>query len=180
MGYSGEGEEEEVFVVHAGEGEEGAEAWLPDSTCVFCGYSDPSLTPEKLDLHFWKDCPMLTACKACGQIVEVSNMDEHLLTECEHAAKYTGCDVCGLSVPKQALSTHHKNTRICRPLTHGHARCPLCHVDFPEDEEHWRQHLMSKGPGRCAKHTRGYTGISRPQVHGPASTVGITPQIRQR
>jgi hypothetical protein len=37
------------------------------SKCQFCGFSDASLSDsEKMDLHFWRDCPLLTECKYCS------------------------------------------------------------------------------------------------------------------
>jgi hypothetical protein len=36
--------------------------------CQFCGMEDPAFTEEKLDLHYWQDCRMLTSCKQCEQV----------------------------------------------------------------------------------------------------------------
>lgn len=37
-------------------------------TCQFCGKYDPSFTDEKLDMHYWQNCPMLMSCDECGQV----------------------------------------------------------------------------------------------------------------
>lgn len=37
-------------------------------TCQFCGKYDPSFTDEKLDMHYWQNCPMLQSCHECGQV----------------------------------------------------------------------------------------------------------------
>lgn len=37
-------------------------------TCQFCGKYDPSFTDEKLDMHYWQNCPMLISCEECGQV----------------------------------------------------------------------------------------------------------------
>eukprot|EP00326_Haptolina_ericina_P020331 CAMPEP_0181184700 /NCGR_PEP_ID=MMETSP1096-20121128/9108_1 /TAXON_ID=156174 ORGANISM="Chrysochromulina ericina, Strain CCMP281" /NCGR_SAMPLE_ID=MMETSP1096 /ASSEMBLY_ACC=CAM_ASM_000453 /LENGTH=213 /DNA_ID=CAMNT_0023273483 /DNA_START=1 /DNA_END=642 /DNA_ORIENTATION=+ len=80
-------------------------------TCQFCGRHDPSFDEETMDLHFWKDCPMLMPCDQCGQVVEVAALAEHLVTECDQsqdfryppplgvAADFTGCPLCGEPLP---------------------------------------------------------------------------------
>lgn len=37
-------------------------------TCQFCGKYDPTFTEEKLDMHYWQNCPMLNSCEECGQV----------------------------------------------------------------------------------------------------------------
>jgi hypothetical protein len=56
----------------------------PQSTCQFCGFDGAGLALDasSLDLHYWKDCPMLVQCGICHQIVELMSMAEHRLTEC--------------------------------------------------------------------------------------------------
>merc|ERR1712232_570428 len=51
-------------------------------TCQFCGRHDPSFTDMKLDVHYWRECPMLCGCPRCEQIIEVSTLNDHLLNEC--------------------------------------------------------------------------------------------------
>lgn len=67
------------------------------TTCMFCGASDPVWTEDSLDLHYWKDCPLLAPCTACAQVVEVAGMPEHLLEECEHKADFRSDEVTGKS-----------------------------------------------------------------------------------
>ncbi|KAL4666503.1 hypothetical protein H8959_005192 [Pygathrix nigripes] len=55
----------------------------PDNLCIFCGERSESFTEEGLDLHYWKHCLMLTRCDHCKQVVEISSLTEHLLTECD-------------------------------------------------------------------------------------------------
>ena len=38
------------------------------SLCIFCGERSDSFTEEGLDLHYWKDCLMLTRCDYCKQV----------------------------------------------------------------------------------------------------------------
>ena len=42
------------------------------STCMFCGKVDKRWDEDALDLHYWKDCPLLFPCPACAQVRLVS------------------------------------------------------------------------------------------------------------
>jgi len=55
----------------------------PSDQCQFCGLYDGGFTDDTLDYHFWQDCPMLSDCKYCGQVIEIPCYNDHLLTECE-------------------------------------------------------------------------------------------------
>lgn len=63
--------------------------------CMFCGKKDKSWNEDGLDLHYWKECPLLAPCPACAQIVEIAGLPEHLLDECEHRNAYAACTVTG-------------------------------------------------------------------------------------
>lgn len=65
------------------------------TVCMFCGKSDPSWNEDGLDLHYWKECPLLSPCHACAQIVEIAGLPEHLLDECEHKNEFEACDTTG-------------------------------------------------------------------------------------
>lgn len=66
-----------------GTGQEGDEL-----TCQFCGAYDEGFDEEKLDLHFWKECPLLMSCEQCGQIVEIVGLTDHLVGECDQSQPY--------------------------------------------------------------------------------------------
>jgi centrosomal protein CEP104 len=96
---------------------------LEEFTCQFCGRQDPSFTPEALDVHYWRDCPMLCQCEFCDQVIEISQLRAHMLEECEKGA------------PAQAkageISPH---------------QCPLCRADVRQAEDQdWREHLLAVG-----------------------------------
>ena len=38
------------------------------STCIFCNDKNEQYTEEGLDLHYWKNCPMLKRCSYCKQV----------------------------------------------------------------------------------------------------------------
>lgn len=53
--------------------------------CEFCGESDIHfLDASKYEMHLWKECPVLVTCQHCAQVVEVENLNNHLLDECEY------------------------------------------------------------------------------------------------
>jgi len=51
--------------------------------CQFCGLTDAFVNAAALDMHYWKDCPMLIQCAHCQQVVELMSMAEHRELECE-------------------------------------------------------------------------------------------------
>jgi hypothetical protein len=38
--------------------------------CIFCGLEDENFNDDSLDLHYWKDCPVLMVCPHCKMVVE--------------------------------------------------------------------------------------------------------------
>ncbi|NXG18430.1 CE104 protein, partial [Grallaria varia] len=116
-----------------------------DNLCIFCGKRDESFTEEGLDLHYWKYCPMLTRCEHCKQMVEISSLTEHLLTDCEKRDSFGKCQRCSEALPKDDLPKHIKS-RICNPAKPENVanHCPLCHENFAPGEEAWKSHLMDR------------------------------------
>jgi len=46
--------------------------------CEFCKRADKNfLDSAKFDMHLWKECPMLTTCKECALVVEISALNNH-------------------------------------------------------------------------------------------------------
>lgn len=102
---------------------------IDDTVCQFCGHQDPTFTPERVDVHYWRECPMLTQCKHCQQVIEISSLRAHLCEECESGAP--------------ALAE-------ARDLQPG--RCPLCGAGVGRgEEEDWREHLLVMG---CPRNPR--------------------------
>lgn len=138
-----------------------------DKTCIFCGEQDDSFTEEALDLHYWKNCPMLRRCPNCKQVVEISSLTEHLLVECEVAKAsggYMRCPTCSEAISKSTYSLHVE-AASCRSSSNPALRCPLCHTDLPaladssspgSFEEAWKLHLMGTGTpsSACPQNTR--------------------------
>jgi centrosomal protein CEP104 len=86
-----------------------------------------------LDMHYWKECPMLTSCKFCGQVVEIMTMNIHMLEECEKRAKF--------------------GKGFIADLDENMDKCPLCQITVaPLTETGWKNHLL-RGKG-CVKNPR--------------------------
>ncbi|XP_035572062.2 centrosomal protein of 104 kDa isoform X1 [Canis lupus baileyi] len=124
-----------------------------DNLCIFCGERSESFTEEGLDLHYWKHCLMLTRCTHCKQVVEISSLTEHLLTECDKKDGFGKCYRCSEAILKEELPRHIK-TKECNPAKPEKLanRCPLCHENFSPGEEAWKVHLM--GPAGCTMNLR--------------------------
>ena len=52
---------------------------LSQDTCMFCGAGNLA-NDDALDLHYWQECPLLSSCPSCGQVVEISAFPDHLLS----------------------------------------------------------------------------------------------------
>ncbi|KAM9706718.1 centrosomal protein of 104 kDa isoform 4-T4 [Dama dama] len=144
-----------------------------DNLCIFCGERNESFTEEGLDLHYWKHCLMLTRCEHCRQVVEISSLTEHLLTECDQKDGFGRCYRCSEAISKEELPRHVK-TRDCNPAKSEKLanRCPLCHENFSPGEEAWKAHLM--GPAGCTMNLRRTHVLHKtpmlPPGKGPAAT----------
>lgn len=144
-----------------------------DNLCIFCGERNESFTEEGLDLHYWKHCLMLTRCNHCRQVVEISSLTEHLLTECDKRHGFGKCHRCSEAVPTEELPRHIQ-TKECNPAKSEKVanRCPLCHENFAPGEEAWKAHLM--GPTGCTMNLRKTHVLSRAtapqQGKGPAAS----------
>jgi len=40
------------------------------SVCIFCGEQNDEFTEEGLDVHYWKNCPVLKRCQHCRQVCQ--------------------------------------------------------------------------------------------------------------
>lgn len=113
-----------------------------------------------MNSHYWRSCPMLVRCKECSQVVEVSNLIEHLLNECEQKDLYMQCPQCSEAVKLGTSETHSQSCSgedtkrslivvkkcLLVELTDGCGRCPLCHSNVEIEVFGWRKHLMGDRP----------------------------------
>lgn len=122
--------------------------------CQFCGRGDPTFAnSETMDLHFWKDCPMLTECAYCNQVIEIETLNQHLLRECDKRAEFRECPRCGESI-YSTVYEDHVEAKLCNIQKPAKAamRCPLCHLDVAPGEAGWRRHILEEG---CLANARG-------------------------
>ena len=126
---------------------------IPDKTCQFCLMYDETFTDPVLDMHWWQDCPMLTRCASCEQVIEISCLNDHLLHECDKSYQHKECPRCHEAIKASVFDKHVKRNKClpARSLDIAN-RCPLCHQDIPPGEDGWRTHLL-KGRG-CPKNLR--------------------------
>lgn len=112
------------------------------SLCVFCNKAGFA-SEDELDLHMWKDCPVLSACPHCNQVIEVSKLNDHLLRECEHRGNHRACPRCHEAIAVALWDKHVKRNAclVHKPESDAN-RCPLCHNDVYPGENGWRVHLL--------------------------------------
>ncbi|EEY59893.1 uncharacterized protein PITG_13040 [Phytophthora infestans T30-4] len=125
---------------------------VDEYTCPFCGVVDDKFDSDYLDQHFWASCKMLTPCKMCGQVIEISTLNEHLLTECEMQQNHRECPRCGEAITAKFYE-RHVSLNDCpprAPLNRAN-RCPLCHEDIAPGKRGWRRHLLEQG---CSNNPR--------------------------
>ena len=137
------------------EGEQGSddeEVQLDEGFCQFCGVEDPTLTEDKLDMHYWQVCPMLASCKQCEQVIEIPTLAQHLLGECEVEGTHKQCPRCEEPIRVSVYNNHVKKGACppSQPLEKFN-RCPLCHQDVPPGPDGWKQHLLVD---KCPKNPR--------------------------
>lgn len=114
-----------------------------DRLCIFCGEQNEDFTDGQLDVHYWKSCPMLKRCHTCTEVVEISEMNEHLLTECENKDKFLECKICGNVIAKEE-EEEHVGTPQCKQNSKNSNlnKCPLCFIPVGESDEKWKTHLI--------------------------------------
>nr|CAB3229838.1 centrosomal protein of 104 kDa [Phallusia mammillata] len=145
-----------------------------DNMCIFCGERDEGFTEEGLDLHYWKQCPMLRRCEHCKQVVEISGYNEHLITECDRKNDFGKCPRCTESILNQDLQKHIADKK-CTATTEGQQEhCPLCHHNIVPGEESWKAHLMGSKRDACADNSRRLPSINRLRAKAEAEKAAAT------
>lgn len=136
-------------------------------SCMYCLRTDRNfLEMKKYHMHLSRECPMLTVCRSCAHVVEISQMQEHLSSACEVTARaYDYCKDCDEYYTKGEYDEHlKKGTHITKEeISKGNSQdperryfCPLCHKDLGQVGNGglgwvWRKHLIMDG---CSKNDR--------------------------
>ena len=111
--------------------------------CEFCGKEDEKfVTQDMLDLHMYSECPLLTKCQECNFVIEIANVNHHLLTDCEKSTDYSECQKCHEAILKSEFEGHIN----CKESNDENSiRCPLCHLDVkPCTNDSWKDHILTK------------------------------------
>eukprot|EP00471_Norrisiella_sphaerica_P011583 CAMPEP_0184502940 /NCGR_PEP_ID=MMETSP0113_2-20130426/51578_1 /TAXON_ID=91329 /ORGANISM="Norrisiella sphaerica, Strain BC52" /LENGTH=937 /DNA_ID=CAMNT_0026892315 /DNA_START=100 /DNA_END=2913 /DNA_ORIENTATION=- len=134
------------------EGEDGGELAEEPGYCQFCGFQDPEYENEvKMDMHYWRECPMLICCNMCEEVVEIATYTQHLMEECSDQANYEKCDTCQLAVKKSEMKKHQEMKCVAPPRPEEGSKCPLCFENIPPWEEGWKAHLLER---KCPANAR--------------------------
>ncbi|XP_072039670.1 centrosomal protein of 104 kDa-like isoform X2 [Amphiura filiformis] len=147
-----------------------------DNQCVFCGEEDGAFqTQSEMDEHFMQLCPMLMPCSSCKQVVEISGLHEHMLSECIFHDKFAKCSRCHQVKEKTVIEKH----KTCSVLPENMARCPLCNLTFLQTEEQWQIHLI--GNYGCKASVRRQLALQRVDKRvTPSSVKGSTLAARSK
>ncbi|XP_071110033.1 centrosomal protein of 104 kDa-like isoform X1 [Haliotis cracherodii] len=129
-----------------------------EKVCIFCGERNEGFNDEGLDLHYWKNCPMLKRCANCKQVVEIASLTDHLLSECESKAMFSKCPRCSEAILKEEYDQHVQE-KACNPAKAAMNHCPLCHQDISNGEDGWKEHLM--GQSGCKQNPRRLLALNK-------------------
>ncbi|XP_011305093.1 centrosomal protein of 104 kDa isoform X2 [Fopius arisanus] len=141
-----------------------------DKLCIFCLSKGQAYSEEGLNIHYWRSCPMLTRCESCKQVVEVSYLNAHLLSECDKRNNYVKCDTCKLAVLEKSFEEHSKDDKCTKPIE-GYDRCPLCYILVNQNK--WREHLMGENP--CTNNPRNKT--TKSCTKSPSKTQNLSGKL---
>ena len=107
--------------------------------CTYCGKRGVDGTDEWLDMHYWKECPLLVPCQACNEIVEIGSLNTHLLGECTKKDSYQSCYTTGLAIKKNIFQQWSKGPD-CKSPPPNCIFCPLCLDAVEYSTEAWKEH----------------------------------------
>ena len=107
--------------------------------CTLC---KKNLGNENIMEHM-KNCEMCYQCKKCKVLVEIKNLTQHRLTECEKKDKFQQCQRCKEAIPIEFYDEHVKNNK-CNEFKKNCNRCPLCHEDIPLSKDGFYVHLIKE------------------------------------
>jgi len=113
--------------------------------CEFCLRRDPKFDDESaLDMHWFRECPMLLHCPECSLVVEVRSIDEHLVEECAAAEDFVKCSKCFSAVAHSEKERHSRTQCQVIKDPSKEAMCRLCHKKVcPADDRGWADHLST-------------------------------------
>ncbi|KAI3650892.1 hypothetical protein MP228_004373 [Amoeboaphelidium protococcarum] len=93
-------------------------------TCIFCEQTSERFNEKYLDYHYQKECPMLTSCRYCSMIVEISSLDQHYKLDCSEG-HLEQCPKCMLYMDTPRMKVHQR-VKKCKIAKFGDVKCYLC------------------------------------------------------
>lgn len=125
--------------------------------CHFCGSNDSNFSnTDFMDLHLYKHCLMLMTCEECQQVIEVKELNHHLLNECKNCNSFSQCSRCLKAISNDVYKNHTSkmNCKMQRPDQKS-PRCPLCLNDLivkkNDPDQTLKDHLVNR---MCPSHPR--------------------------
>eukprot|EP01061_Rhynchopus_euleeides_P047410 TRINITY_DN948_c1_g1_i1.p1 TRINITY_DN948_c1_g1~~TRINITY_DN948_c1_g1_i1.p1 ORF type:complete len:465 (+),score=205.29 TRINITY_DN948_c1_g1_i1:92-1396(+) len=118
-----------------------------ENRCSFCKLYDERLDEEAMLLHQLHTCPMLCACNLCEMVFEVSQLNEHWVTDHQDAMKQ--CHTCLMAVRVEEYEDHLKQ-RSCTEAHPTYSLCVLCTEKISPSDDAWGDHLL----GNCKNNPR--------------------------
>ena len=110
------------------------------NNCTLC---KKPLGNENIMEHM-KKCDMCYQCKKCKVLVEIKNLTQHRLNECNKKDKFQLCQRCREAIPIDTYEEHIKIGK-CNEFKKNCNRCPLCHEDIPLSKDGFYIHLVKEG-----------------------------------
>lgn len=114
--------------------------------CDYCGKEDEKFNTEAgLDWHLYKECPLLMKCPECEFIIEIANLNSHLLKECKKKSLYEECKKCREAIKTEEMEKHTD----CSDFEENSIRCSRCHKNIkPGTIEEWKTHILTTSCGK--------------------------------
>jgi hypothetical protein len=120
--------------------------------CQFCGLADDSFSEHaELLQHFQSECPMLLSCPLCQLPVEIRDINDHLVDDCQHRERVSRCPKCRCAFRSDAIDAHVQANK-CVAASHDTIECSLCHTRLPNIDAFWSAHILE--PPYCSGNTR--------------------------
>ena len=83
-------------------------------------------------------------CDNWKQIIEISNLNNHLLNKCEFKENYIKCNRCIQVVEKNSLNEYQVNDNCFDINEDKEKLCPPCHLNIMT-EDIWKIHFLENG-----------------------------------
>lgn len=99
-----------------------------ETTCIFCGIAGVEFTPESLDEHYWNSCVLLMHCPECTLVIEITDLNNHLVSECASKEDFKTCLNCKGSFHREEFEKH-VGSEVCKTSI-----CVLCREEVSKPE----------------------------------------------